>query len=258
MQLFEFEDQTWFPSWIRILMTRYIISFHRLFKTSDLLIGLIQKGLFYSTQPIIVDLCSGSGGPMLDVYENLKTNPEFSNLQLYLSDLYPDTKATKAINSSSDTNLHYIEESTDATSPNLPKGLRTMISSLHHMPPNIAKQILAQAKNERQPILIFEISDNGAPKLLWWLALPFAFLAVFFVTPRIRPLTWQQLVFTYLIPILPLFIAWDGAVSNARTYTIDDLDILLENLYTGHYNWEKGKIKGRGGNKIYLLGKPTV
>lgn len=126
MQLFEFEDQAWFPSWIRILMTRYIMSFHRAIKTSDLLIGLIKKGLSFSEIPIIIDLCSGSGGPLQEVYENLKSASEFNNLQLYLSDLYPDLKASEAINSGSDTNLRYIEEPNDASSPNLPKGLRNM------------------------------------------------------------------------------------------------------------------------------------
>lgn len=57
------------------------------------------------------------------------------------------------------------------------------------MPPDLAKQVLAQLKNDKQPILIFEISDNTAPKLLLWLALPFAFLAVFFVTTMVHPLT---------------------------------------------------------------------
>lgn len=35
IHLFEFEDQAWFPNWIRVLMTRYIMAFHRLIGTAD-------------------------------------------------------------------------------------------------------------------------------------------------------------------------------------------------------------------------------
>lgn len=78
---------------------------------------------------------------------------------------------------------------------------------------------------------------------------------VFFITPFVRPLNWKQILFTYLIPVIPIFFAWDGAVSNARTYTLDDLDILLEGLETEDYKWEKGRITGKA-KKLYLLGTP--
>ena len=73
----------------------------------------------------------------------------------------------------------------------------------------------------------------------------------------IRPMSWQQLIFTYIVPILPIIIAWDGAVSNARTYTLADMDILLEGLKSDDYIWKKNTIKGKGGNKIYLMGLPV-
>ena len=66
------------------------------------------------------------------------------------------------------------------------------------------------------------------PAWLWWLAMPVGLLGAFFITPRIKPLSATQLVFTYVIPILPLLIAWDGAVSNARTYSQDDLRQLAD------------------------------
>jgi hypothetical protein len=79
----------------------------------------------------------------------------------------------------------------------------------------------------------------------------------FFITPFVRPLTWKQIIFTYVIPIIPFFFAWDGAVSNARTYTLNDLDILIDGLETKDYKWEKGTIAGKA-KKIYLLGLPQL
>jgi len=71
----------------------------------------------------------------------------------------------------------------------------------------------------------------------------------------VRPMTLQQLVFTYLIPIIPICFGWDGTVSNARTYTLDDLDELLSGIPSDGYEWEKGVIEGKT-NQIYLLGHP--
>jgi len=42
------------------------------------------------------------------------------------------------------------------------------------------------------------------------------------------------------------------------TYTLEDMEILTEELTTENYTWEKGKNKGKGGNNLYLLGKPSV
>ncbi len=255
IHLFEFEDQPWFPNWIRVLMTRYISSFHRILDSASIMMPLIEKGFSLTKENVIIDLCSGNGGPMPDIFLSLKKKrPE---LQLLLSDLYPNLKAAEKFNSDKVNNIQYLTTSLDATkvSPEI-RGLRTMVSSMHHMKPHVARAILSNAKHSRQPILIYEITDNSTPIYLWWLAIPFALIGSLILTPTVKPLTWQQLVFTYLIPILPLFIAWDGAVSNARTYTLKDMELLVEGLSDKEYHWEMGKLKGKGGDKIYLLGKP--
>jgi hypothetical protein len=259
IHLFEFEDQAWFPDWIRVLMTRYIMTFHKMLGTADLLLPLVEKGLRYTNDKVILDLCSGSGGPMIEVTQNLKKLPQHKNLKLILSDLYPNLSAADRLIKDKNPGIEYITTSLDASNVDKElKGLRTMVSSLHHMKPNVAKQILKNAQESKQPILIFEISDNSPPIFLWWISIPIAFIITLFVTPMVRPMTWQQVVFTYVIPILPLFIAWDGAVSNARTYTLEDIEILIQGLSDENYHWEKGKIKGKGGNKVYLLGKPVI
>jgi hypothetical protein len=178
------------------------------------------------------------------------------NLKLTLTDLYPNRELAKEINGSKNANISYVTTSIDAT--NVPvelSGVRTMVCSFHHMNADTAKKILMDAKARRQPICIYEISDNSFPILFWWVALPFNFLTTFFITPFVRPLTLKQIIFTYLIPIIPFFFAWDGAVSNARTYTLNDLDLLIEGSETQDYKWEKGIIPGKA-KKIFLLGLP--
>ena len=117
--------------------------------------------------------------------------------------------------------------------------------------------MIYHVKESKEPICIYEISNNSHPTFLWWMEIPIIFIMALVITPFVRPLTWKQLIFTYLIPIIPLCFAWDGAVSNVRTYTLEDLDILLEGLESENYKWEKGKIKKKA-NKIYLLGIPAI
>lgn len=258
IHLFEFEDQDWFPDWLRVLMTRYIMTFHKLLGTVDLILPLVKRGLQYTDPKVILDLCSGSGGPMIEIAQKLKKSSEYINLKLILSDLYPNQSAADQFNKDKNQYIEYITTPLDASNVDKEiKALRTMVSSMHHMKPAVARQILQNAKKSQQPILIFEISDNGPPIILWWLAIPFAFITSLFVTPIVRPMSWQQLVFTYLLPILPFCIAWDGAVSNARTYTLEDMDVLIDGLSDENYQWEKGKVKGKGGKKVYLLGTPA-
>jgi len=258
-QLFELEDLPWFPHWIRECMTRYIVAMHRLLGTSKTLSKLVARALEHSTTHRVIDLCSGSGGPMLEVADILRQHYGYPDLQLTLSDLYPNQEAAKSLNHGEDNKTTYL--TTPVNAANLDKeleGVRTMVCSLHHMRPEVATNILKNAQQSQQPICIYEISDNSIPRGVRWLALPTTFIMVFFITPLVRPMTRQQLVFTYLIPIFPLAIAWDGAVSNIRTYTLSDLDILLSDLQSEEYTWEKGTLEGTGGDKLYLLGLPIT
>lgn len=257
IHLFEFEDFAWIPGWLRRCTTRLILVMHNLLGTSDKVTELVAKVLKNTRSSTILDLCSGSGGPMPEVLQILHDKHGMHNISLTLTDLYPDLKAAEAFNSQDGNNINYVITPVDATQlKDEMGGLRTMIGSFHHMPPREAKKILTAAEKSREPILVFEISDNSTPTVLWWIAFPINFIMTFFITPMVRPMSWQQLVFTYLIPIIPICFAWDGAVSNARTYTLNDLDELLRSIESSNYEWEKGTIEGKT-NQIYLLGLPT-
>lgn len=258
IHVFEFEDQNWFPDWIRVRMTRMIVVVHRLLGTSDTLATLLADLMKKTNSQEIIDLCSGSGGPMLDVIEKLRDEHGIKDAKITLTDLYPNKDLAQQLNTDNKPFISYETQAVDATKLNQnQKGLRTMICSLHHMKPAIARAILKDAKEAHQPICIYEISDNSMPPTwLWWIGLPFNFIFALFVSAGVRPMSWQQIVFTYLIPIIPICFAWDGAVSNVRTYTMSDMDELLEGLHADNYTWEKGTVKGKGGNKLYLQGIP--
>ena len=141
--LFEFEDQRWFPDILRVCITRYIMFIHRLFGTSEKIETHLCKLMSETGQKKIVDLCSGAGGPMIEVYKNLKKRKEFGDLELMMSDLYPNKAQAHKVNGLGDKRLTYSLESVDATSPNAQyDGIRTMVASFHHMPVAAAKKIL--------------------------------------------------------------------------------------------------------------------
>ena len=178
------------------------------------------------------------------------------NAKLIMTDLYPNQHYADKINSQNALQISYETSSVDAANVTSElKGLRTMVGSLHHMNPEMARKILKNAMEAKQPFLAFEISDNSYPKALRWVAIPFNIISSLFVSAFARPYSFQQFLFTYLIPIIPLTFAWDGAVSNARTYTLKDMDILHDGLESDDYAWEKGLINGKS-KKLYLLGLP--
>ena len=43
------------------------------------------------------------------------------------------------------------------------------------------------------------------------------------VTPLIRPLRWSRLLWTYLIPLVPVITLFEGLVSCLRTYSVQEL-----------------------------------
>ena len=194
---------------------------------------------------------------MIKVAGILKEDYQIKNLDLTLTDLYPNKELASKINQNEAGNIFYLMTPVDATNvPGDLVGVRTMVCSFHHMKPDTARSILKNVRDRKQPICIYEISDNSFPLFLWWVAIPLNIITAFLITPFVRPLSWKQILFTYLIPVIPIFFAWDGAVSNARTYTLEDLDILLEGLETEDYKWEKGRIGGKT-KKLYLLGIPS-
>lgn len=256
IHLFEFEDLQWFPNWIRICLTRLIMVMHKKFKTNEDMAQLLSNLIKITKTSKITDLCSGSGGPMLDTYQLLRDKHNLTHIELTLSDLYPNLEAAKIINSKQN-GITYRTTPLDATkldSEDL--GILTMVGSFHHMKPEMAKSILKEAKQKKQPICILEINKKF-PIILWWLFIPLSAVLCLFITPLVKPLTFKQIIFTYLIPIIPIFFAWDAVITSGRIYRSNDLDVLLKGLDNDkNYKWEKG-ILNKKTEKIYLKGYPV-
>jgi hypothetical protein len=83
----------------------------------------------------------------------------------------------------------------------------------------------------------------------------FSPLTVILVTPFIRPFKIGRIVFTYLIPLVPIFVLWDGLVSCFRTYSVREMQVIVQSLEgMEKYNWEINKVKSGPGILLCLLG----
>jgi len=135
------------------------------------------------------------------------------------------------------------------------RGLRTLFSAVHHFRPLEVKTILEQAVKQRAPVAVFDGGEKNLLAILGILIIhPVAFLLC---TPFFKPFTFSRVIFTYLVPLIPLYTIWDGIVSILRMYRPDDLMKIVAALQPNDYIWESGKTKNRFGiHATYLIGYP--
>ncbi|MEO9965417.1 MAG: hypothetical protein ABJF11_06505 [Reichenbachiella sp.] len=248
--LFEFGDQRWFPSRLRNYATDFLQALANFTKMYQPILPILDNALKESNTNQIIDLGSGGGGGLIWLNQELKKNvPE---LKFLLTDYYPNLKAFEHTKKQSD-NFDFIRESVDARNVSAKwKGLRTLFLSFHHFRPLDAKRILQNAVDSNSSIAIFEAQERSFSSLL---AMLFSPLTVLVITPMIRPFSIMRIVFTYLAPILPITIWWDGIVSSLRTYSIDEMNKLVQDLdRSADYRWDIGRVKSGPGVILYLIG----
>ncbi len=255
LQLFEFEDQPWFPHVIRQGMLDFLRFMITRLNAYEAALPLLQELLERTGSRHLTDLCSGAGGGIASIQQQL-TQRMGKPVQVTLSDLYPNLRAYEYIRHESGGAIDFIPEPVDATAvPESIKGVRTIFSSFHHFPPAVAKAILQDAATKRTAIGIFEgAKKSWLEMLLLWLFFPVIILVV---TPFIRPFSISRLFFTYILPLIPLGIIWDGTVSLLRIYTPEQLRQMASEVQASGYTWRSGRVgAGAGKYVIYLIGYP--
>ncbi|MEM1124359.1 MAG: hypothetical protein AAGJ18_28230 [Bacteroidota bacterium] len=251
--LIEFEDQQWFPKTIRNYMTdflQFVTNQFNLFKAS---VPILEKGLAKSGGSQIIDLASGGGGAWLKLVGHLQQ--KHPDIQVKLTDYFPNHTAFEKIVAKGDGHFSFEEESVNALEvpPHL-KGFRTQFLSFHHFKPEDAQQILQNAVDHQSVIGIFEGQKRSVAHFIQFFFSP---INVLLMTPFIRPFSLGRIIFTYLIPIVPIFVWWDGLVSVLRTYSVKEMRTMTKALKHGNnFEWEIGEVKNGPVTNLYLLGYP--
>jgi hypothetical protein len=253
LHLFEFEDFPWFPAVIRDSATDFLRFMIETLRFYDPAVLYINKVLKLTGKTSILDLCSGGGGGMVDVFDQLIKEGQ-TKIEFTLSDKYPNLPAFKDVNRVTNGGIKYINRSVDALDVAADiRSLRTMFSAFHHFNPDQAKQVLKSAVDSGSPVAFF---DGAGNKFIIALAIalghPFIF---FFATPFIKPFKFSRLFFTYIIPIIPITTIWDGIASAFRFYNTREIDELTTEFKS--YHWETGTTKGKMLIRMrYLIGYP--
>jgi len=254
LHLFEFEDQIWLPGIVRDLATDYLCFIQATFRLHRPILPLLAEVLRVTNQRRIVDLCSGGGGPVLEIQKALSAAG--LRVSITLTDRFPNSRAFQQIEEASKQQITFVTESVDARFlPGRLIGLRTIFNSFHHFRESDVRKILLDAVEAGQPIAIFEYAERAALIVLLTLILtPFL---VALATPFIRPFRWSRMVLTYLLPLIPLTCWWDGVVSQLRGYTVEELETLTKSLPCDSYCWHSGTVAlpRPPGHLTYLLGR---
>ncbi|TKA75748.1 hypothetical protein B0A49_02583 [Cryomyces minteri] len=186
----------------------------------------------------IIDFCSGGGGPVPTI-ERLVNQERASQgekpIPFLLSDIHPHLDAWITASSRS-AHLSFVPQSVDATHPPVSVTSRTATFNnpaeaytsdtrvfrlyclaFHHFPDALARKTLASTLATSDGFAIIELQDRHVFSLA---LMALDLLLVFFVSPLWFWGDWLRLLFTNIVPLLPVIQAFDGAKEEHSAHTI--------------------------------------
>ncbi|KAK7546267.1 hypothetical protein BKA81DRAFT_31827 [Phyllosticta paracitricarpa] len=196
----------------------------------------------------VVDFCSGSGGPVPTIEKAVNRRRKergLSPVSFLMTDLNPHVDAWKAASAKS-SHLSFIPESVDATHPpssvinassdpenrssNLgPKRriFRLYCLCFHHFSDPMARQVLASTLDTADGFAILELQDR---RLASFVLMVLDFFFIFLMTPFWFGADPTHLFFTYIFPVVPFIMSFDGIVSSLRTRTFGEVMQLIDSV----------------------------
>ncbi|KAK9762095.1 hypothetical protein K7432_012489 [Basidiobolus ranarum] len=226
----------------------------------------------------VCDLCSGGGGPIVRLAQGVENQLDMK-VNFLLTDLFPNQKVINNAKKDSE-NITYCSLPVDALSitretlnqftssstqwgtglePVQPNEnvLYTCFGSFHHFQPNHAKEMIRnlltnarfqepEENENHNGILIGEMSFRNWRSVFGVLFILPIFIALVSTTVLFPNLTKATFFYTFILPIIPLTMVWDGVISCLRTYTSEELLVMARkathNLPPDEFEWEYGEI----------------
>jgi hypothetical protein len=253
-QLVELEDLPWWPRIWRDLATDYLAASVGVSQAHEHVAPVIAAALARTGATRVVDLCSGAGGMWPGLQPALRARGV--DVTVTLSDKFPNLPALTAAAAATP---GLAIERAPVSALDVPArlaGFRTIFLAFHHFEPRDAQAILASAVRGGEGIAVVEGISRRPAGLALMAVMP---LAVWLLTPFIRPFRWSRLFWTYLIPAVPMMVMFDGVVSTLRVYTPDEM-LEMGRGAGGDYEWEAGTLKLPGSpiGIPYLVGVPRT
>lgn len=247
--LFEFNDLSFTPAALR---DSIVESLGNTLAWGHILAGLVEPleaCLAAAGCREVLDLGSGAGRPAAILADEFRRRghqcPRF-----LLTDLHPRPHEWAALRAARPEVLDFVTESVDATQVPAEHSrgrVRTLINILHHLPPEVARTVIADACQHGEGVFIAEAFGRNPLGFLtmWPTGLP-ALLLNPVLTSRDR---LAKIALTWLSPTMLSVGLWDGLVSTLRIHTPADLQAMAASLgdgfewHTGHFEFLAG---GRG------------
>jgi hypothetical protein len=261
LHLFELEDFDWVPRAIRDGGTDLLDHGFDRMGFYDGVAPQLLAALETTGARRIVDLCSGGGGGTLQMRR--KVRAAGNQVEVLFSDRNPNEAGIARVHALGDPATRYRAEPVDAMRGGGElEGMRTMSGALHHFTPEAVRGLIAGIVAQRAPLAFFDVAASPAIRKLPIVLAPLAmsvnmlmlFIGSLLLVPLVRPFRWSRLFFTYVVPAIPLLVAWDGTVSALRAYTPDELLELARSVPGAEgYRWQAGV----AGKALYLVGTPS-
>jgi hypothetical protein len=215
---------------------------------------------------LIVDFCSGGGGPVPIVEKTVNARRKqmgLKGVKFLMTDLRPNAPAwTQAVAKSYSKFLKFVPEPMDATKPDMTlirshlslnsrpehsngdhtnrisngRIIQTFHLSFHHFPDEIAKNVLKSAMETSSGFAILELQDRRLASVL-----AVASAVGLFTIFMSGMLLWgspTQIFWSMVIPVIPIVMTWDGIVSCLRVREFKELmeliDEVLDTTNGGH------------------------
>lgn|GEM_PF-34478 len=229
----ELEDQPWCPVVVRDGLTAFLHTAAETLRVYDAVTPTLRDVVARHGAPRLIDLCSGGGGPVLRLQRALRDDGV--GVDVVLTDLYPNHGAFDAAGARGQGTVTAVLHPVDATDvPDGLVGVRTMFNALHHLRPNAARRVLADAARKRQPLVVVEVVDRRPSTFAFLCGTP---LAALLLAPLQRPLSPARLALTWGVPVIPAAVWWDGMMSCLRAYGDDELAALTAGLDDDDYGF---------------------
>jgi len=226
----ELHEHDWFPALWRDQLTDFL-SFFNIYS------GIYRPALkrlrdLFGTAdlpPVYTDLCAGGG--LYDWRFAQKLSRALGkNLRVRLTDLYPSYRRWKEIEDLSGGMVIPADRPMSARAAiECEEGLHVMFSGLHHFSPDEIEEMILAAVEKGRALAFFDYSQRR--RLLWEAfmmlnSVPFMILTA----PLVWKFSWKRLLFTWIIPVLPLLLLADGWLSRLRAYRVEELRRILDRI----------------------------
>lgn len=140
------------------------------------------------------------------------------------------------------------------TKPSDTERILIAINHAHLISDSDLSQELKNITDYFDQVLIGEGNNKSTRQVIGMLLL--SPLVALVLSPRVQPFRISRIIFTYLIPLFPLMISWDGIVALFKIRAPQIIESLARTAVPTGWKWTSGKSpNNRGGFVIYLHGQ---